>query len=129
MKRLGRWAFNFLAGSSLALCVAVVYSMRHPSATERFLLPYVGSGSPEGGPIPVLLALVALLTPWWLLLLMAAGFPCLWLLSRIFVAVESRRLKRLRLGVCTKCSYDLRASLDRCPECGTAASRLSTAKE
>src|SRR5688500_13770574 len=30
-----------------------------------------------------------------------------------------RQATRLREGLCVKCGYDLRASTDRCPECGS----------
>ena len=40
---------------------------------------------------------------------------------RSFVPLHRRR-KRKKLGLCLKCGYDLRASKERCPECGTGFS-------
>ena len=52
-------------------------------------------------------------------------FIPLWLPSLIFGGLLFWSLlpalvcrKRKKLGLCLKCGYDLRASKDRCPECG-----------
>ena len=50
--------------------------------------------------------------PYWAILTLAAVLPA---------ASLARRLMRAPVapGVCSNCGYDLRASTDRCPECGT----------
>lgn len=54
-------------------------------------------------------------------------FPVAYIMYAIFVGtwvrhwvVESRVSRRRLAGQCTVCGYDLRASKERCPECGMA---------
>jgi hypothetical protein len=57
--------------------------------------------------------------PWWSFMLAGILLPGL----RLWRDAAARR--RVSRGLCRRCGYDLRASGDRCPECGTvvAASR------
>jgi hypothetical protein len=48
---------------------------------------------------------------YWLLILIFAIAPGIWLFKRI-------RRSRIKPGHCAKCGYDLRATPYRCPECG-----------
>jgi hypothetical protein len=52
--------------------------------------------------------------PHWLLAALSGVLPAGW------YAAYRRNAKRRGLGVCTTCGYDLRATPERCPECGAA---------
>ena len=43
------------------------------------------------------------------------------LLPLAWLRLAQRRRGRARRGLCRRCGYDLRASPERCPECGSAA--------
>jgi hypothetical protein len=47
--------------------------------------------------------------------------PCLYVVRRL------KRRRRSRKGLCPSCGYDLRASRERCPECGTSSETTEAA--
>jgi hypothetical protein len=50
--------------------------------------------------------------PYWFIVLSFAAMPSIWTYRRLRPRPTRRR------GYCSKCGYDLRATPDRCPECG-----------
>ena len=58
--------------------------------------------------------------PWWSLILLFSAWPA----SRW--AARARARARSRHGLCPACGYDVRATPGRCPECGAAATSLTT---
>ena len=62
---------------------------------------------------PVASSGLILTMPSWFCVLLTAWIPLRWSLH------FHRQRKTHRLGLCPTCSYDLRASKERCPECGT----------
>ena len=54
--------------------------------------------------------------PYWAIVACFLWIPALWLAGTL------KGRSRFRAGLCTVCGYDLRATLDRCPECETMQS-------
>jgi hypothetical protein len=55
--------------------------------------------------------------PLWLVAAVSATFPAIWVAVGLTNRIHRRR--RFLAGFCATCGYDLRASPDLCPECGT----------
>jgi hypothetical protein len=63
-----------------------------------------------------------LVVPHWMLLLATLVLPCAWLVHAL---VRARRPPPA--GRCVRCGYDLRATPERCPECGQVCGPEATA--
>jgi hypothetical protein len=61
--------------------------------------------------------------PLWMILPVTGCLPAFQLIGTI----KQRMAQRRRIDLCRNCGYDLRATPDRCPECGAAAA--ATRKE
>jgi hypothetical protein len=114
--RLLRIVLDLAALTSLLLCVGsvwgFVFGMNATGVGHRYVLYSQGLrldvwdlNSPGHRPDYVI--------PWGLIILATAVLPVL--RSRLGFRLVERR----RPGLCSVCGYDLRATPDRCPECGT----------
>jgi len=56
---------------------------------------------------------IEVIFPGWFLAILLAVLPAIWLRRRLI------QRKRNQIGLCKTCGYDLRATPNRCPECGT----------
>jgi len=63
--------------------------------------------------------------PYWPLFFGTTALPTMWLLAAL---ARRKMVRRARAGLCVRCGYDLRATPDRCPECGLAVVSHDTAE-
>ena len=76
--------------------------------------------APEGGSFsPLEAPFSEWWVPHWFLAAVAAAVP-------LVTGARTWRRTLRRAGLCPVCGYDLRASPERCPECGAAASRAGS---
>jgi hypothetical protein len=54
--------------------------------------------------------------PFWPIAVVMSAIPVIWFVRLV------RRVMRDHAGLCPSCGYDLRATPERCPECGTVTS-------
>jgi hypothetical protein len=101
-----------------------------PSMSEHRLLGFLlmrgGSGTMEvphrGGGYEVrAYPFVIVGIPYWFLALLPLVFFGVW------VRYTRRQRRRRRAGRCLECGYDVRATPDRCPECGTVQAAAGAA--
>ena len=83
---------------------------------------FTGFGGQMPGPIGTT-AVLGLVIPYWSLALIAAALP----VHGVVRWWKRRRTsRRMKAGCCVVCGYDLRATPDRCPECGKVPEKLAT---
>jgi len=88
---------------------ATQYNLPYPHASHWFPFPPVGFQYLPGPPSSNIRELTI---AYWLLLLPTLPLPL------IAIVLHRRRRHRETNNLCPTCGYDLRATPDRCPECG-----------
>jgi hypothetical protein len=121
---------NVLVLLSLLLCVTAVLFWRSPEYYYYSVTIDLGrtpcrlSASPNGIRYSYQdqdMIVIVFSLPWWLICLVTSIAPGAWW-------VGYKRRKRHPPGLCPNCRYDLRATPDRCPECGHVPARAAKKK-
>jgi hypothetical protein len=94
-----------------------VYSIANPPVVpgpSRWGFGFHLSQTVAGGWLRGGYPIISVFAPHWFVVILFGVLPLLNVRRRL------TRGRLLRHGLCQACGYDLRATLDRCPECGTA---------
>jgi hypothetical protein len=108
--------------------IDLVHSVHQPTAMKDFHHEFIGFGGDRlgngrwgSGTVWTWEYFTTLWMPHWFLVLITALLPAMW----IVVDIRSRKVPRLKpQSHCRECGYDLRATPDRCPECGTIPAKM-----
>jgi len=107
------WNSHVPRGLTFQSSVVTAADQRLLAPLARFMFEPGGDRSYNEGDV-VRVRYGGAAAPHWVPMVAFALPPLLWLR-------RTRRLRRSRVrGRCAQCGYDLRATPDRCPECGTA---------
>ncbi len=143
MRRMGRYIFNVLAGLSLLLLAWLPFGF----SADGTVTPSRGRGDPGDWPPPnainvrfyggrhnkwtadvpgpeygqkfVRVPIIGRVRFWPALALLVPA-PVAWAVTQAIRSSRRRPIDPGDDGVCPICGYDLRATPERCPECGTA---------